>query len=74
LILVTIFFYNIFNKYLSDDNKKKIYKNRTEDNRSLNEKILNLPVLKNDTLNVIHFNYENKQKKKTNRKFWDLIK
>ena len=34
----------------------------------------NLLILKNDTLNVIHFNSDINKKDRTKRKFWDLIK
>jgi hypothetical protein len=70
-----LFFFIVTNQYLSDQNKKLIQKNRSNFDITINEKITNLPLLKNDTNNVIEFNdgYKNSINKE-NRKFWQLMK
>ena len=57
LIFITIllFFYFVIFYYLSEKNKKKIYLNRLNVNEILDKKLSNLPILKNDTNNVIEF-------------------
>ena len=68
------FFYVIFTKYLSENNKKNIYLNRNNIDRSHLENSNNLPFFKNDTSNVIEFNsgYTSNDKNKK-RKFWQLL-
>ena len=50
--------------------------NRKNINEIINQKISNLPILKNDTNNVIQFNdgYSNQIKKDKPRNFWNLLK
>ena len=50
--------------------------NRQNINKTLNKKISNLPVLKNDTNNVIEFNdgFNTKNKDDKPRSFWNLLK
>tara|TARA_B100000965_G_scaffold372596_1_gene362407 strand:- start:332 stop:595 length:264 start_codon:yes stop_codon:yes gene_type:complete len=75
LVFVSGFFYITLIEYLSEENKIKINKNRTEVNIRLEEKMKNIPVLKNDTFDVVHFNSEiNEKNTKIKRNFWDLIK
>ena len=75
LVLILIFFYTIINKYMSEENKKKIVLNRLNLMKNIETKIENLPILKNDTENIIEYNndynFDNSIKK---RSFWDLIK
>ena len=75
LVFVSSFFYITLREYLSEENKIKINKNRIEVNIRLEEKMKNIPILKNDTFDVVHFNSEIGEKNtKTKRNFWDLIK
>ena len=76
LVLVFIFFFLIFKEYMSENNIKKINKNRNNASKQVVEKTLDLDILINDTSNIIEFNSEfdaniNIKKK---RKFWELIK
>jgi|TARA_B110000211_G_scaffold223751_1_gene273976 uncharacterized membrane protein len=72
--LIIIFFYIVSIEYFSEENKQKINKNRQNINQMLIDNKKNLLILKNDTLNVIHFNSDINKKDRTKRKFWDLIK
>jgi hypothetical protein len=74
--LIIIFFYLVTSKYLSENNKKKINNNRINISKKIKDKASNLPVLKNDTDNIIEFNsgFSINNNKKKKRKFWELIK
>ncbi len=75
-LLIIIFILSIYNYYSSNKNVDAKNYNRNNIDQILKEKIIDLPVLKNDTDNVIEFNNsliddieENKK-----RSFWDLLK
>ena len=76
LILVIIFFGSIFKYYSSNKNIKNKEFNRNNIDQILNDKISNLPILKNDTDNVIEFNdgFSNEIKNDKPRSFWKLLK
>ena len=76
IILVIIFFGSIYKYYSSNKNIKNKDFNRNNINQLLNEKISNLPILKNDTDNVIEFNdgFSNEIKNDKPRSFWNLLK
>ena len=65
-LLIIIFMISIYNYYSSNKNIDRILK----------EKIFDLPVLKNDTNNVIEFNNSLKDDIEENKKrsFWNLLK
>ena len=75
-IFVIVFFFNIFSYYSSNKNIKNINLNRSNINEMLKNKISNLPLLENDTNNVIEFNSSFSEEIKNNksRSFWDLLK
>ena len=65
LLLIISLFTFIIAVYFSEDLSLKIIKN----------KALEIPLLKNDTNNVIYFNLEdNVEKKIKKRHFWNLLK
>ena len=76
LILVLIFFFITYKYYSSNKNIESKYFNRNNINEIINKKISNLPVLKNDTNNVIEFNdgLSNEIKNDKPRSFWNLLK
>ena len=76
LILVIMFFGTTYKFYSSNKNIKDKEFNRNNIDQILNDKISNLPVLKNDTDNVIEFNdgFSNEIKKDKPRSFWNLLK
>ena len=73
---IIIFFLTfIFVIYFSKDNIDKIKNNRLNYHNSIEKKISNLPFLKNDTNNIIQYNYENLEEKKIKKRyFWNLLK
>ena len=75
LILILIFFLSCYKYYASKNNIEIKDYNRNNINEIINTKISNLPVLNNDTDNVIEFNdgfsgeiYNDKP-----RSFWNLL-
>ena len=56
LILFLAFFLSTYNFYSSNKNLEKKVFNRNNINQIINKKISNLPILNNDTSNVIEFN------------------
>ena len=75
--LISFFIFIIFliNYYFSDENIKQINKSRFNYLDELNKHILDLPLLKNDTNNIIEYknDIENNKKKKKYNLFWKLI-
>ena len=76
LILIIIFFGTTYKFYSSNKNIKDKEFNRNNIDQILNDKISNLPILKNDTDNVIEFNdgFSNEIKNDKPRSFWNLLK
>ena len=76
LLLVLIFFLSTYRFYSSENNIEVKNFNRNNINDIINTKILDLPILRNDTNNVIEFNdgFSNKIKNDKKRSFWNLLK
>ncbi len=76
IILIFFFFYKVFSYYSSNINVKSINSNRSNVEELLKTKQKDLPVLSNNTSNVIEFNSTFNEKIKDNKKrsFWDLLK
>ena len=75
-ILILYFFFSIFNFYSSNKNLESKEFNRNNIEQIINNKVSNLPILKNDTDNVIIFNdvFSNETKSDKPRSFWKLLK
>ena len=75
-ILILFFFFNIYRFYSSSKNLDSKEFNRNNIDQIINTKITNLPVLTNDTDNVIEFNdgLSNEIKNDKPRSFWNLLK
>ena len=75
-LIIIIFILSIYNYYSSNKNVDAKNYNRKNIDQILKEKIIDLPVLKNDTNNVIEFNNSLKDGIEENKKssFWDLLK
>ena len=75
--LLTIFFsiFFVIKFYLSENNMKRSNRVILQYQNELNKKFNNLPIIKNDTNNIIEYTNEiDEFKNKKQRKFWDLIK
>ncbi len=75
LILITIFFFIIFKYYFSNENIKNISLNRDNSENILKKKIYDIPVLIDNTNNIIEFNsgFNEEMKNKKPRNFWKLL-
>ena len=77
LYLLTIFFFIFFviKFYLSENNIKRANKIILQYQNELDNKFNNLPVIKDDTNDIIEYTTEIEEfKNKKQRKFWDLLK
>ena len=74
--IILFFVIAIIRYYLSNTAINLKNPNRTNIDEILKDKIVDLPILENDTDNVIHFNdkFENKINGEKKRNFWDLLK
>ena len=75
-VLVLIFFLLTYRHYSSQKNIDAKNFNRKNIDKIINQKISNLPILENDTNNVIEFNdgYSNEIINDKPRSFWNLLK
>ena len=75
-IVIIIFIFVIFDYYSSNNIISIKSYNRVNVDEILNKKIKDLPILINDTNNVIEFNdsFEEELDKNKKRSFWDLLK
>ena len=76
VIIVFSFFGFSFNYYISDKNINIVKNNRENLESKILESTSVLPLLPNDTNNVIEFNsgFENSNKQNFKRSFWELFK
>ena len=76
VIIVLSFFGFSFNYYISDKNIDTVKNNRENLESKILESTSILPLLPNDTNNVIEFNsgFENSNKQNFKRSFWELFK
>ena len=76
LVIIFLFLFNIYKYYSSENNIKKINLNRSNIDKIVKTKILDVPILDNDTNNIIEFNLSFSEEIKDNklRNFWNLLK
>jgi len=76
IIFIFLFFFNIYKYYSSNTNIKNVNLNRSNIDTIVDTKISNLPILKNDTNDIIEFNdgFSSQIKNDKQRSFWNLLK
>ena len=76
LVFIFLFFFNTYKYYFSNKNIKNIILNRSNIEEIVKTKVTNIPILENDTNNVIEFNSSFSKEIKENkpRSFWNLLK
>ena len=76
IFVIIIFIFTVFKYYSSSKNMSIKKYNRQNIDQILKEKISDLPVLLNDTNNIIQFNdsFEDEIDDKKKRSFWNLLK
>jgi len=74
IVIITLFIFFTGKYYFSDENIKKSYRSY----KNINEKIKiyskELPILENDTKDVIEYVKQTNEKKKKKFNFWKLLK
>ena len=75
-ILVIFFIFKVFSFYSSNKNISFKNYNRSNIDLILKEKIKDLPILANDTSNIIEFNdsFDEEDNSDKKRSFWELLK
>ena len=74
-LLIIFFIFYISYYYFSDTNIEKIYKNRINLSLNLTKNAGELPLLNNDTNNIIEYqNSDESMEKIKKRSFWNLLK
>ncbi len=76
ILIILVFFFTTYNYYSSNKNIKNKDFNRNNIDEIIKKKISDLPILSNDTSNVIEFNdgFSDEIKNEKPRSFWDLLK
>ena len=73
-LFIVFFLLFVFIAYFSEENKYKIKNNRSNYNENIYKQIPDLPFLKNDTNEVIEYNYDKSEEKKLKKRyFWKLL-
>ena len=73
VIVISLFIFFTLKYYFSDTNKKKSYRSLNNINEQITVYVKNLPVLEDDTKNIIEYVEENSNKKKKKFNFWKLL-
>ena len=73
IIIIFLFFFFVGKHYFSDQNKKKSYRSFNNINDKIDLYSNDLPVLDNDTKNIIEYVKNTNSKKKKKYSFWELI-
>tara|TARA_X000000368_G_C22544001_1_gene499101 strand:- start:33 stop:296 length:264 start_codon:yes stop_codon:yes gene_type:complete len=73
-LIIILFVFFSFKYYISDENIKKTFRNLSSIDKSISSYESKLPIIFNDTDNIVQYldNEESKNKKKYS--FWDLLK
>tara|TARA_Y100000992_G_scaffold242362_1_gene173318 strand:- start:408 stop:671 length:264 start_codon:yes stop_codon:yes gene_type:complete len=73
LLFIIFFIFFTGKYYFSDDNKKNSYRSFNNINDRIEIYSKNLPIIDNDTDNIIEYVKNTKSKKKKKFYFWELI-
>ena len=72
-IIIILFVFLTTKYYFSDSYKKKSYRSLTNIDQKIKSYTKNLPLLENDTQNIIEYIKNTQTKKKKKYFFWELI-
>ena len=73
IIIIFSFCFLVGRYYFSDANKKNSYRTLNNINDKLNIYVKNLPILEDDTTNIIEYAEQSNNKKKKKFNFWKLL-
>ena len=73
LFVILLFFFLSLKYYFSDDNKKKSYRSYKQVDEKITMYSQNVILLKSDTIDIVEYVENTKDKNKKNYNFWTLI-
>ena len=73
IIIICLFIFFTGKYYFSDINKKKSYRSLNSLNEKINTYAKKLPILKDDTKNIIEYVEQSNNKKEKKFNFWKLL-
>ncbi len=73
IIVIGFFLFFCVRYYLSDDNRKKSYRSFNSIDEKINIYAEKLPILKDDTTNIIEYVEQSNTNKKKKFNFWKLL-
>tara|TARA_Y200000002_G_scaffold331465_1_gene296682 strand:+ start:266 stop:526 length:261 start_codon:yes stop_codon:yes gene_type:complete len=73
VIVIFVFIFLTGKFYFSDENEKNYYRSFNNINKKINTYSSNLPLLKNDTDNIIEYVENKVSKDKKKYRFWKLL-
>ena len=73
VFIICLFLFLTGKYYFSDTNKKKSYRSLNNINKKINIYAEKLPILENDTRNIIEYVEQSNKKKKKKFNFWELL-
>ena len=71
--IICLFIFLIFRYYFSDTNKKNSYRSLNNINEKINIYVKKLPILEDDTKNIVEYVEQSNNKKKKKFNFWELL-
>jgi hypothetical protein len=73
LLIITLFIFFTAKYYFSDSNKKKSYRSLASINEKIEKYSQELPILEDDTQNIIEYVKNTQTQKKKKYYFWELL-
>tara|TARA_B100001142_G_scaffold318668_1_gene361085 strand:- start:874 stop:1137 length:264 start_codon:yes stop_codon:yes gene_type:complete len=73
ILIICLFLFLTGRYYFSDSNKMKSYRSLNTIDEKINIYVKKLPVLENDTKNIIEYVEQSNSKKKKKFNFWKLL-
>ena len=74
IVIITLFIFFTGKYYFSNENIKNSYRSYKNIDQKIKDYSKNLPLLKNDTENIIEYVKQTDKKKKKKFNFWKLLK
>ena len=73
-LVITLFIFSSIKFYFSDENKKKTFRNLSSLDKNINMYETKLPIILNDTDNILKYLNNDDISNKRKYSFWDLLK
>ena len=71
--IISLFIFFVTKYYFSDDNKKKSHRSFNNIHKKVELYSNKIPIIENDTMNIIEYTKNTNNNKKKKFSFWDLI-